>query len=207
MVTPADWREFHRLPYLVYAGDPHWIAPLLLERKFHFQPKHNPFFQHAEVAFWLARQNGRAVGRITAQIDALHLERYGDATGHFGFIEAIDDPQVFAALLRTAEGWLRDKGMKRVLGPVSFAMWDQPGVLIEGFDSPPSVLMSHARPWFGPRIAETGYAQVEDLIAYEYDPRLEFPARGPARCSTAPGRRARSPCATCTWIPSGWMAK
>ena len=175
VVTPADWRAFHRVPYLVYAGDPNWIAPLLLERKFHFHPKHNPFFQHAQAAFWLARRGGQAVGRITAQIDSLHLERYKDATGHFGFIEAIDDPQVFAALLRTAEGWLRDKGMKRVLGPVSFSMWDQPGVLVEGFDTPPSVLMSHARPWFGPRIAEQGYAQVEDIIAYDYTRDMNFP--------------------------------
>ena len=75
------------------------MPPLLLERKFHFEPKHNPFFQHARAAFFLAYRGGEPVGRITAQIDRLHLERYQDATGHFGFIEAMDDQDVFAALL------------------------------------------------------------------------------------------------------------
>ncbi len=174
VATKADWREFHHLPYRVYAGDPAWIAPLLLERKFHFSPKHNPFFEHAKAAFWLAKRGGQTVGRITAQVDALHLERYGDATGHFGFIEALDDAKVFAALLNTAEGWLRAEGMKRVLGPISFSMWDQPGVLIEGFENPQSVLMSHARPYFAPRIADNGYSKIEDLICYDYTRDLNF---------------------------------
>ena len=77
------------------------------------------------------------MGRITAQVDQLHQERYHDATGHFGFIEAIDDPEVFDALLKAAEDWLRDQGMKRVIGPVSFSLWDQPGLLVDGFDTPP----------------------------------------------------------------------
>ena len=106
--------------------------------KFHFQPKHNPYFQHARAEFFLAYRGGEPVGRITAQIDQLHLERYHDATGHFGFIEAIDDQEVFAALLKAAEGWLRDQGMKRAIGPVSFSLWDQPGLLVDGFDTPPS---------------------------------------------------------------------
>ena len=93
--TREQWHEFHHLPYQVYRDDPHWIPPLLLERKFHFNPKHNPFFQHARAAFWLAYQDGRPVGRISAQIDQLHLDRYADASGHFGFLEAIDDAAVF----------------------------------------------------------------------------------------------------------------
>jgi hypothetical protein len=173
--TPADWREFHRLPYRVYAGDPNWIAPLLLERKFHFDPKHNPFFEHAEAAFWLARQGGEAVGRISAQVDALHLERYRDATGHFGFIEAIDDSSVFGSLLGAAEAWLKQKGMRRALGPVSFSMWDQPGVLVEGFDTPASVMMGYARPYFGPRISEARYVVAQDLIAYDYTRDMVLP--------------------------------
>jgi len=175
VATRADWREFHRLPYRVYAGDPNWIAPILLERKFHFHPKHNPFFQHAEAAFWLARRDGQAVGRISAQIDSLHLARYRDATGHFGFIEAVDDSEVFASLLGAAETWLKGKGMRRILGPVSFSMWDQPGVLVEGFGTPPSVLMGHARPYFATRIAETGYAPAEDIIAYDYTRDMVLP--------------------------------
>jgi hypothetical protein len=166
--SPSQWHDFHHVPYSVYRDDPHWVAPLLIERKFHFMPKHNPYFQHAKAAFFLAYKNKIPVGRITAQIDQLHLARYGDSTGHFGFIEAHDDAEVFSALLHAAENWLREHGMKRVIGPVSFSLWDQPGLLIEGFDTPPYVMMAHARPYFAGHIVENGYVQVEDLIAYRY---------------------------------------
>jgi len=168
--TPRQWHDFHHLPYAVYRDDPQWIAPLLIERKFHFMPKHNPYFQHAHAAFFLAYKDNVPVGRITAQIDQLHLARYDDATGHFGFIEALDDGQIFSALLSAAENWLRQQGMKRVVGPVSFSLWDQPGLLVEGFDTPPYVMMAHARPYFAGHIVENGYRKAEDLIAYRYGP-------------------------------------
>ena len=97
--SKRQWHDFHHLPFKVYRDDPQWVAPLLLERHFHFQAKHNPYFQHGRAGFFLAYRDGEPVGRITAQIDQLHLDRYHDATGHFGFIEAVDDKQVFAALL------------------------------------------------------------------------------------------------------------
>ena len=168
--TKRQWHDFHHLPFAIYRDDPNWVPPLLLERKFHFQPKHNPYFQHAKAAFFLAYKDGVPVGRITAQIDQLHLDRYHDATGHFGFIEALDDAEVFAALLHAAEDWLRGQGMTRVIGPVSFSLWDQPGLLVEGFDTPPYVMMGHARPYFAGHIVENGYAKAEDLIAYRYGP-------------------------------------
>ncbi len=165
----ALWRAFHRVPYSIYKDDPNWVAPILLERQIHFDKSHNPFFQHAKAAFWLAYRDGVPVGRITAQIDALHLARYNDATGHFGFIEAIDDPAVFEALLGAAESWLRSEGMRRSVGPVSFSMWDEPGLLVEGFDKPPSVMMGHARSYYQTHIAGQDYTQVQDLLAYEYE--------------------------------------
>jgi hypothetical protein len=168
--TPRQWHDFHHVPYAVYRGDPQWVAPLLIERKFHFMPKHNPYFQHARAAFFLAYKGGVPVGRITAQIDQLHLDRYDDATGHFGFIEALDDGEVFSGLLNAAENWLRQQGMKRVIGPVSFSLWDQPGLLVEGFDTPPYVMMAHARPYFAGHIVDNGYQNAEDLIAYRYGP-------------------------------------
>ncbi|MDE2133784.1 MAG: N-acetyltransferase [Alphaproteobacteria bacterium] len=171
----GQWREFHRLPYSLYKGDPNWVAPLLLERKIHFDKAHNPFFRHAKAAFWLATRDGVPVGRITAQIDALHLARYNDATGHFGFIEGTDDPAVFEALLGTAEAWLRSEGMRRCVGPVSFSMWDEPGLLVEGFDRPPVVLMGHALPYYQKHIAALGYTQLQDLLAYDYENGLPLP--------------------------------
>jgi hypothetical protein len=168
--TAAQWHDFHHLPFKVYRGDPNWVAPLLLERKFHFQAKHNPYFQHATAAFFLAYRGKAPVGRITAQIDRLHLERYNDATGHFGFIEAIDDAEVFKALITRAEDWLRGQGMTRAIGPVSFSLWDQPGLLVDGFDTPPSVMMGHHLPYYEKHIVENGYQKAEDLIAYRYGP-------------------------------------
>jgi len=172
--TKAQWRDFHHLPFKIYKGDPQWVAPLLLERQFHFQPKHNPYFQHARAAFFLAYRGGEPVGRITAQIDQLHLERYNDATGHFGFIEAVDDAEVFGALLKAAEDWLRQNGMKRAIGPVSFSLWDQPGLLVEGFDTPPYVMMNHHRPYYAGHITSAGYQKAEDLIAYRYGPQASL---------------------------------
>jgi hypothetical protein len=168
--SKADWRAFHHLPFSLYADDPNWVPPLLLERRFHFDPKHNPYFQHAKAEFFIARRHGEAVGRITAQVDRLHQERYRDGTGHFGFIEAIDDQEVFGALLQAAEDWLRAQGMQRAIGPVSFSLWDQPGLLVDGFDTPPYVMMNHHRPYYAGRIAAAGYAKAEDLIAYSYGP-------------------------------------
>jgi hypothetical protein len=173
--TRKQWRDFHHLPYQIYRTDPNWVAPLLLERKFHFAPKHNPFFRHARASFWLAYKGGKPVGRISSQIDRLHIERYADATGHFGFIEAIDDVTVFARLLHTAENWLRQSGMIRAVGPVSFSMWDQPGLLVEGFEIPPSVMMGHARPYFASHIEAIGYRPIQDLLAYEYDGETALP--------------------------------
>ncbi len=170
----ALWRAFHRLPYKLYAGDPNWVAPLLVERQMHFDPKHNPFFQHAKAAFWLALRDGKPVGRITAQIDELHLKQHNDATGHFGFIEGIDNESVFDALLGTAENWLRAEGMRRSVGPVSFAMWDEPGLLVEGFNTPPNVLMGHHLPYYERRITGSGYTQVQDLLAYDYPAQKPF---------------------------------
>jgi len=172
--SKQQWRDFHHLPFKIYRDDPQWVAPLLLERKFHFQPKHNPYFQHARAAFFLATRGGEPVGRITAQIDQLHLERYHDATGHFGFIEAVDDAEVFGALLTAAEDWLRQNGMKRAIGPVSFSLWDQPGLLVEGFDTPPYVMMNHHRPYYQGHIAAHGYQKAEDLIAYRYGPQASL---------------------------------
>jgi len=166
--TKSQWRDFHHLPFGIYRDDPNWVAPLLLERTFHFQAAHNPYFKHARAAFFLAYRDGKPVGRITAQVDQLVQERYRDGTGHFGFIEAFDDAEVFNALLKTAEDWLRQQGMKRAVGPISFSLWDQPGLLVKGFDTPPSVMMNHHQPYYEGRITAEGYQKAEDLIAYRY---------------------------------------
>ncbi|RLC27144.1 MAG: N-acetyltransferase [Deltaproteobacteria bacterium] len=157
--------RFARVPWPVYADDPAWVPPLLMERRQFFSPR-NPYFSHARCAFWIAYRGAVPVGRISAQVDALHLERYRDATGFFGMIEAEDDAGTFSALLGTAEDWLREKGMRRVLGPFNLSINQECGLLVDGFDAPPSIMMGHARPYFAHRIEEQGYRREKDLLAY-----------------------------------------
>ncbi|GAB4358157.1 MAG: hypothetical protein Kow00114_10200 [Kiloniellaceae bacterium] len=174
--TRADREAFIRLPWALYRDDPAWIPPLLMERREHLDPRRNPFFEHAEARFWLALRDGRPVGRISAQVNRAHLARYDDATGHFGMLEAEDDPEVFEALLKTAEDWLRQKGLRRVMGPFNLSINEESGLLVEGFQHPPSMLMGHARPYYARRLEALGYAKAKDLICYWYDARNEPPA-------------------------------
>lgn len=169
LVAGRGMRDFHRVPYLVYRGDPNWIPPLLLERRAHFSRLLNPYFQHATAQYWVAYRGGEPVGRISAQINRLHLEVQKDSAGHFGFIEALDDDAIFASLLHAAEGWLRSNGLKRVYGPLSFSIWDQCGLLVDGFDTAPYFMMGHAKPYFDDHIIAAGYRGMQDLLAFEYD--------------------------------------
>ncbi|MBL8908702.1 MAG: dATP pyrophosphohydrolase [Rhizobiales bacterium] len=162
-------QDFLNVPFPLYAGDPNWIAPLFLERREHLDPGKNPYFLHAQAQLFVAHEDGRPVGRVSAQIDKLHLDRFADATGQFGFLEAPDNADVFGALLGAAEAWLRQRGMKRVQGPFSFSINDEMGLLISGFERPPAIMMGHARPYYQTRIEALGYAKAKDVIAYDYD--------------------------------------
>ena len=161
-------RRFIHLPWSIYANDPAWIPPLLIERREHLSP-HNPYFEHVQFQSWIAYRNGEAVGRISAQIDELHLKQYQEKEGFFGMIEAEDSAETFKALLDTAEDWLREHGMHRVLGPYNLSINQEVGLLVEGFDTPPSLMMGHARQYYGARIEEKGYQKAKDVFAYIID--------------------------------------
>jgi hypothetical protein len=178
-VNPVDdrhnLRQFIRLPWSIYADDPAWVPPLLLERKEHLSP-HNPYFEHARYQSWIAFRDGTAVGRISAQIDQLHLDQHQADEGFFGMIEAENDADTFAALFQTAESWLRDQGMRRVLGPYNLSINQEAGLLVDGFGTPPFMMMGHARPYYGARIEEMGYQKIKDLYAYIIDSNFEASA-------------------------------
>lgn len=171
----ATLRQFIRLPWFIYAADPMWIPPLLVERRQHLSSK-NPYFTHARWRAWLAYRGHRPVGRISAQVDQLHLRYHQDKTGFFGMLEAENNSQTFAILLHTAETWLREQGLKRILGPFNLSINDEIGLLIEGFDSPPNVLMGHARPYHSSRLEEQNYFQAKDLLAYRLHTDFKAPA-------------------------------
>lgn len=167
-------RHFLDLVHRVYASDPAWIAPLDLLKKEQISPK-NHFFDHARFQAWVAYRDGEPVGRITAQIDELHLAQHNDDCGYFGLLEAVDDPAIVQALLDTAEAWLRAEGMVRVRGPLNLHVNEEIGLLVDGFETPPYILMGHARPWYGGAIEAAGYQGVKDLLAYHVKPDFEAP--------------------------------
>ena len=178
-IIPVQGRSlldrFIRLPERLHSNDPHYVAPLHLERKDALTPK-NPFFGHAEVQFWIARRDGRDVGRISAQIDHQALAIRPDAAGQFGLLAAEDDPAIFQALLVTAGDWLRARGKKHIQGPFNLNINEEIGLLIDGFDTPPMLLMGHDKPYIGKRLEEQGFAKEKDVYAYLYDITVDLPA-------------------------------
>lgn len=175
--SPVDIREvsgkdsllaFIRVPWSIYEHDPNWIPPLLVERKEALSAK-NPYFKHAIWRAWIAYQDGKPVGRISAQIDQLHQQRYDNKVGFFGLIEAPDNDDVFAALFKTAENWLREQGMQQVVGPFNLSINQELGILVDGFDTPPYIMMGHSARYYGPAIERCGYQPAQDLLAYEMD--------------------------------------
>jgi hypothetical protein len=170
-----DLDDFIALPHAIFADDPNWIAPLHAERHDHLNRRRNPYFRHAEAQLFLARRGGRAIGRISAQIDRLQPQHPAGPTGQFGFLDAIDDSEVFAGLLHRAECWLRDRGRTRIEGPFSFSINDESGLLVEGFHKPPFIMMGHGRPYYARHVLTANYHPLKDLLAYEYDLRNPIP--------------------------------
>jgi hypothetical protein len=170
----ADLAAFIELPWSLHTRGSAWVPPLRVERRLHLS-RHNPFFEHGISASWLAWRDRQPVGRITAQVDQLYRDRHGADAGQFGFLEAHDDPAVFAALLQVAETWLREQGSREITGPFNYSINQECGVLVEGFDTPPSVMMAHNPCWYGSRLEEQGYAHAKDLLAYWVEVKFAAP--------------------------------
>ncbi|HHH26957.1 MAG TPA: N-acetyltransferase [Polyangiaceae bacterium] len=162
-------RDFLDVVDEIFAGDPCYVRPLDMDVGDRIDPKKNPFFDHGEATGWVAYRGGKPVGRITAQIDSLHLERYQDDTGFFGFFDTHDDPEIAEALLREAAEWLKARGMKRMRGPYSLNINEETGCLVDGFDTPPMIMMPHHREYQGGLIEGAGFEKAKDFYAWEYD--------------------------------------
>lgn len=177
--TRRDRKTFVDLPFRLYRDDPNWIPPLKSEAIGLITPDKNGWFSHARAQLFLAEQDGRVVGRISAHIDTLALTMpadrgFGPGVGQWGLMEA-EREDVFTALLARAEAWLRAEGMNRALGPISMSVWEEPGLLIQGYDHPPTVMMGHAKPEYRGWIETAGYAAVKQLLTYDLDITNEFP--------------------------------
>ena len=164
----ADRKAFVEVAYALNRDDPNWVPPLKTEVHGLINPRTNPWFEHAEARLFLAERDGVPVGRISAQVDELVLEHMGAGTGQWGMFEAAN-AEVATEVIRHAESWLRGRGMTRALGPFSLSIWDEPGLLVEGHDHPPTVMMGHNRPEYQGWIEAAGYVGIKDLYTYRLD--------------------------------------
>ncbi len=179
VANKADLNAFVDLPFRLYTDDPNWVPPLKNEARDLLDPAKNPWFGHGEAQFFLAERSGRIVGRISAHLDRLALQQpleqgMGPGTGNWGLFEA-EDADVSAALIATAEEWLRAKGMTRALGPLSISIWDEPGLLVKGHDHPPTVMMGHNNAAYEAWILASGYSPAKALHTWELDISKKFP--------------------------------
>ena len=164
----GNLKDFYNCVDTIYARDPNYVRALDMDLGERLHPKKNPFFDHGEAVFFTAHKGGKCVGRISASIDRGHNEKYDERTGFFGFIDTVNDQEVCSALITRAEEWLRHHGMTRVQGPMSLNINEEIGCLVEGFDTPPAIMMPHHHPYQGALVEGAGYKKVKDLYAWKY---------------------------------------
>lgn len=188
----AERREFVELPYRLYRGDPNWVPPLRRDVHELLDPARHPFHEHATVQLFLARERGgRVVGRVAAVHNDRHLAEHGDGVGFFGFFECENDPAVARALLDAASGWLASRGLTTVRGPASFSLNEEVGLLVDGFDGAPMVMMPYNPPWYATLLEANGFVKAKDLLAYSivYEGESRTPPERIVRVADALARR------------------
>jgi len=171
-----SFREFMNLPFRLYRDDPNWVPPLIKDVRDQFSQK-NPFFRHAEIIPFIAMQDGRVVGRIVAIRNDAHIDFTGERAGFFGFFECTDDPSVCRALTDSVKRWLKDQGLHIMRGPMNFSTNEECGLLIEGFDEPPMIMMPYNHPYYKDLLEGCGLKKAKDLFAYI----IEIPRRLPEK--------------------------
>lgn len=167
-------RRFVELPYRLYRHDPCWVPPLRFERRRFLSARHNPYFEHAEVALWLARRGRRVVGRVSSQIDHLHTSKHGERLVVFGHFECERDHQAAKALLGAVAHWGRERGATALRGPLSFSLHHEGGLLVEGFDEPPVIGTPYNPPYYAELFEHTGLAKKMDLLGARAELGAEF---------------------------------
>jgi GNAT superfamily N-acetyltransferase len=173
----AEKDEFIRFQWKVYDGDLHWVPPLLMERREFLDPAKNPFYAHADVALFVARRGRKVVGRIAAVEDRNFNAFHGTKTAYFGLYESVNDPGVAAALLKAAKDWARWRGLDTLLGPMNLSTNYEVGLLVEGFDSDPYIMMPYNPRYYGELFEACGLKKAKDLFAWERSARTAPPER------------------------------
>jgi GNAT superfamily N-acetyltransferase len=165
----GDLKRFIDLPYRLHANQPRWVPPLKLERRLFLSRRMNAFFTHGEAEYFLALRDGRVVGRITAHVNHPFNEHHGRNWGWFGFLEFEQDPEALAALLDAAASWLRSRGKERMVGPASFALNDEAGILVEGYDLRPLILQPWHPPYYRELLEQAGMSKAMDLLMWNLE--------------------------------------
>jgi len=164
-----DRDAFIKFPWRIYADDPAWVPPLIIERKAFLDRKRHPFYRHGDAALFLARRNGEIVGRIMASDDPNYNTLHQSNVGCFGLFECINDPRVTAGLFEAVSHWLREKGRTEIMGPIDYSTNYVCGLLIEGFQYPPTILTAHNPPYYRELIESCGFAKAKDWYAWWFD--------------------------------------
>lgn len=167
VATPDDLNRFVRFPWRIYANDSYWVPPLMSEIEKRLDTQRNPLWEYAERELFLARRGGEVVGTVAAIVNHQHNRQLNDQTGFFGFFEAINDQQVAEALIAAASGWLRERGMDLIRGPINGAPTDEVGVLIAGHDRRPSIWEGHTPPYYQQLMESLDFRKYDDVFAYE----------------------------------------
>jgi hypothetical protein len=168
VATARQLDQFVELPYVLHAADPHWVPPLRRDERRRLAKRHNAFLEHAEMALWLATEGGRVTGRIAAIDDRLYDEKHGREVSWFGFLECADAATA-RALLAAVEERARRVGRSRVVGPANPSLNESAGLLVEGFDDPPCILMPYNPPAYAAALEAAGFTKVKDLLAWDLD--------------------------------------
>ncbi len=166
VTSRAEQKRFIELPWRIYRDDPCWMPPLVMAQEELLGFRRHPFYEKSRSQSFLVSRGGTDVGRITAIVNAGHIERYREQRGFFGFFECDDDPAAAEALFGAARDWLHDAGMTCIRGPANPSLNYECGLLIEGFDTPPFFMMTHNRPYYAGLVEANGFHKVEDLFAF-----------------------------------------
>ncbi|MBL8829309.1 MAG: hypothetical protein JNM18_20160 [Planctomycetaceae bacterium] len=177
VASRRDREDFLWFPWQIYQSDPVWVPPLIAERRDFINPRKHPFYRHGAATTFLARRDGKPVGRILVSDDPNYNREQGANAGCFGMFESIDDPAVAHALLDAASEWLRTRGRTQILGPIDYSTNYTCGLLIDGFDTPPRVLMNHNPPWYLGLLESWGLTKAKDLYSFWFTDELKLQTR------------------------------
>ena len=166
ITSRREQKQFINLPWKLYEGDPNWVPPLLVEHRKLLNYRHHPFYDDAEIQTFLALRDGEVCGRVAALVNHAHNRRMNEKRGFFGFFESVDDQEVANALFSAARNWLRERGMQAIRGPCNPSLNYELGLLIDGFDKPPTFMMTYNKPYYGRLIEGAGFKKVTDMYAF-----------------------------------------